>query len=91
MPNLAGSGATPASAGFEPPSSWGLAPRRTSGLPRLVRDPRNSSVGIVNLSGGGILTPSVAPRSVQRSPWHAYRPALSQERGAKKVDSTELS
>jgi hypothetical protein len=42
MLNLAGSGATPASAGFEPPSSWGLAPRRTSGLPRLVRDPRRA-------------------------------------------------
>jgi hypothetical protein len=29
--------------------------------------------------------------SVQRSPWHAYRAAPSQERGGKKMDSTELS
>ena len=28
---------------------------------------------------------------VQRSSWHAYRAAPSQEKGAKKVDSTELS
>jgi putative SOS response-associated peptidase YedK len=48
-------------------------------------------LGIVNLSRGGILLPWVARRSVQRSPWHAYRAAPSQEKGAKKVDATELS
>jgi hypothetical protein len=47
--------------------------------------------GIVNLSRGGILLHRWRGGSVQRSPWHAYRAAPSQERGAKKVYSTELS
>jgi hypothetical protein len=47
--------------------------------------------GIVNLSRGGILLPSVARRfGAEKSSAHLYG-CPSQERGAKKVDSTELS
>ena len=43
------------------------------------------------LEQGGILLPSVARRFGAEKSWHAYRAAPSQQRGTKKVDSTELS
>src|SRR5690242_19077576 len=42
------------------------------------------------LKQGWYPMPSVARRFGAESPWHAYRAAPSQERGEKKVDSTEL-
>jgi hypothetical protein len=47
--------------------------------------------GIVNLSRVVSSCRGWRGGPVQRSPWHAYRAAPSEEKGAKKVDSTELS
>ena len=75
-----------------PRAVFRLALRQTEGLvASLLRLLGLDLAGIVKLSRGGIFCRRWRGGSGQRSPWHAYRAAPSQKRGAKKVDSTELS